>query len=127
MSKKAKWVSLSNLEATRLELGRRNDDEDDGGLDTHAIFEGGDRSLTFCFFFFMFFFLGIGTVTRVCFSLVGGPGFVLLSWGTSILIFFFFSTAIFFLFQIWGGPWPQPVPPSSVSGWVVWVLLGGCF
>jgi hypothetical protein len=61
MSKKAKWVSLSNLEATRLELGRRNDDEDDGGLDTHAIFKGGDRSLTFCFFVFLcFFFWALG-------------------------------------------------------------------
>jgi hypothetical protein len=70
------------------------------------------------FFFYVFSFGELGP-----FVLGEGPGFVLVLWGggggivysyggTSILFLFFFSTAdFFFLFQILGGPWPQPVPP----------------
>jgi hypothetical protein len=99
------------------------------------------RSLTFYFFLcFLFFGVGAGTVffflawgrgrweprtvffflrgnrgrDQPCFTFIGGGG----GERTSVT-YIFFLTSEFFFNQNWGGgggrPWPQPVPPSSIS------------
>jgi hypothetical protein len=138
MSKKAKWVSLSDLEATRLEEATMMRITEGliriPSLTLKALlnsqiftidrfFLGGRPVFDFLFYFYVFLW-ALGPV--FFFFLRGGTGFVLGLWeGDRGLLYshggqyanFFFPTAIFFLFQIWGGtmaPAGGPPPPPSL-------------